>query len=135
MDTTRTEFEFYSEGPRGRTLKIVVYLEVEEDYFNLSFGDVDSFGKLNDAARSDNGDTGKILMTVGHTVFNFLEAFPGARVYIEGSTPSRTRLYQMAISRRWDEITLCFDVVGRIQGDWAPFESGRNFEAFLISKK
>ena len=135
FDASRTVYEFYSEGPKGRIRKKVSYSEMDNDIFNLSFGDVFEARKPDDTRRSDNGDKDKVLMTVAHTVFKFLDAYPGSRIYFEGSTASRTRLYQMEIAKWWNEISLGFDVQGRDQEDWVPFERNRNFTVFLIGKK
>ena len=65
-------------------------------YFNLGFGDQDeSTGKINDLTISNNSDTDRILATVAATILEFTAHFPDAIVYVKGSTPARTRLYQM----------------------------------------
>lgn len=56
-------------------------------------------------------------------------------IYAEGSTPSRTRLYQMSINNNREEVEKLLDVFGYKDEMWHPFESGRNYEAFLVTKK
>ena len=52
-----TMYEFISEGPRGRIVKAVIYGQIEEDLFNLAFGDWNAeLKKMNDSSRSNNGD-------------------------------------------------------------------------------
>jgi len=53
----------------------------------------------------------------------------------KGSTPSRTRLYQMGISEFWDEIQGIFEVKGYHGNNWEAFRKGKNYEAFFIFKK
>jgi len=52
-----------------------------------------------------------------------------------GSTPSRTRLYQMGIAKIWDQINLVFEIQGYVDYTWCPFQKGINFEAFLLKGK
>lgn len=134
-DATSTVFEFYSEGPMGRIKKGVAYQEMEEGLFNLLFGDSNESGDINDASRTNNGDRDKVIITVGYTILSFLDAFPWAKVFIEGRTASRTRLYQMTIARYLEQIKLSFEVSGLLEGNWIPFALGLNFQAFLISRK
>ena len=56
VDQTHTKYEFTSEGPRGKILKAVIYGQIEEDLFNLAFGDWDAkLQKIDDTNRSNNG--------------------------------------------------------------------------------
>lgn len=131
-------YEFYSEGPNGKIRKVIQYQQFpsDEDLFSLGFGDVDDESKqLDDLAVSNNKDTKKILATVAKTVVAFLNEHPTAIIMAQGSTPSRTRLYQMGITQFWEEINEQFEVKGFINNDWYSFEKGKNFEAFFIFKK
>jgi hypothetical protein len=134
------EFEFYSEGPKGRIRKIVRFaLKVTDGvpYYNLSFGDWgNDEGRMDDISVSDNGDAEKILATVAIIVFRFLEDLPNALVYAKGSTPARTRLYQMRINKFWDEIEDLFHVFGLFDvNSWEIFEKNVNYKAFLMARK
>ena len=110
------DFEFESNGPKGKIKKIVSFSPYNSEgitYFNLAFGDlIEETGKLNDVAVSDNKDTMKILATIAATVLEFTQQFPDIIVYVKGSTPSRTRLYQMGISGNWIEIEPFMQVFG-----------------------
>ncbi len=135
-DASYRMHEFLSEGIFGTVKKIVLYEIIYKDVFNLSFGDWDeTIQKIDDLRRSNNGDTGKVLATVAFTVLTFLKYHPGAILYIEGSTSSRTRLYQMEISRYWHIINHLLDIKGCYQGQWLPFERSKNFQAFMVKTK
>jgi len=129
-------YEFFSEGPRGRIRKRVIFRLMEETperIFNISFGDSDGTGDIiDDEIVSNNADMQKILHTVVGTALEFISRHPDIWIYAKGSTPSRTRLYQIGIARFWKEIVPHFIVVGSSNGDWIPFKKGMNFEAFLI---
>lgn len=130
-------FEFASEGPRGRIEKLVVFTEMQlPEVYNLGFGDKSHLDEeFDDLVRSDNGDTQKVLATVVRAVVAFLDLHPRAIVYACGSTPARTRLYQMGISRHLDAILRHVEVQGRRGDQWEPFERGREYSEFVARKK
>ncbi len=127
---------FFSDGPQGRILKGVIYSQIEGNLYNLSFGDWKEEVKgLDDSSRSNNGDRNLILTTVADTVLDFTEQFPDARIFIEGSTNARTRLYQIGIFHNLLEINKHFVILGSIGDDWEEFQACRNYDAFLIKRK
>lgn len=132
-------YEFFSEGPNGRIKKVIVFSKPanrQENIFNLAFGDWnEKQKKLNDRVISNNNDREKILATVASSVLEFIEHYPDAIVYAEGSTPSRTRLYQMGISAYFFEITQWLEVYGFRFGNWEAFQLGQNYEAFAVKIK
>src|SRR5438045_5503759 len=83
------DYEFYSEGPRGKIKKVVRYSPQNAEgvtYFNLGFGDWnDVKKKIDDLAITGNQDRDKILATVAATVLEFTGHFPDIPVYAQGS--------------------------------------------------
>ncbi|HEY4207471.1 MAG TPA: hypothetical protein VGM31_11690 [Puia sp.] len=135
-DDERYLYEFFSEGPRGSIKKTVIYSQIEEDFFNLSFGDWnENLNRLDDSSRTNNGDRNKVLATVAYTALDFTAKFPHSQILIEGSTSARTRLYQMGIADTLLEIKKKFIIFGYFKEHWEPFLRGKNYEAFLIQKK
>jgi len=130
FDKEHESYGFVSEGPKGLIKKIVAYrrfVNWHDNIYNLGFGDWDEKNQgINDFVRSNNNDRDKILVTVAATVLDFTERNPGAIIYAEGTTPSRTRLYQMGISANRIEINDLFNIYGYWQGGWKPFQSGHN---------
>jgi hypothetical protein len=113
-----------------------MYKMLETGLYNLAFGDWnDEYGILDDSVRTNNGDRIKILATVAFTAIDFTNQFPNTLIHIEGSTPARTRLYQMGITNNLVEINRNFDIRGYYLRKWEPFRSGRNYEAFLAQRK
>ncbi|HEY8894858.1 MAG TPA: hypothetical protein VIM79_08575 [Niastella sp.] len=130
------QYEFISVGPNGYIKKYVCYEAYGDNLYNLAFGDWSDFEQgMNDKVRSNNGDRDKILATVAATVIEFLKHYPCATVFAKGSTPSRTRLYQMGLLANWHEINKLFIVEGLIKSEWLPFERGRNYQAFMARVK
>jgi hypothetical protein len=131
-------YEFYSEGPKGLIKKVILYkkLDWDKNIFSLGFGDWDEKTQnVDDKVTSNNSDRDKVLATVAATVLDFAKRNPGAIVYAEGATPSRTRLYQMGIRAHWSEINMQFDIRGYRQGEWETFHPGNNYEAFAVRIK
>lgn len=126
-------------GPNGIIKKIIQFEKIKgpkENVYNLTLGDWDEYKKiLDDLAISNNNDTSKVLFTVAQTILEFTEHRADTYILIAGSTESRTRLYQIAISKNVKEINKLFDIQGFKNGYWKEFKSGGNFEAFLIKRK
>lgn len=130
------DYEFISEGPKGRIKKVVRFTQITHSVFNLGFGDLDEeSGEISDLAVSNNNDSRKVLATVAATVNDVTIKYPGIWVVAKGSTLSRTRLYRMGITNHWAEISADFEIYGLKEENWEPFEQCRDYEAFLVRRK
>jgi hypothetical protein len=131
-----SDYEFTSEGPKGVVKKIVRFSGIDTNVYNLAFGDLDKHtGDINDTIVTNNNDSHKVLATVAMIVYDFTAQYPKAVVVAKGSTHSRTRLYRMGITNHWQAISIDFEVFGLLKDEWAPFETRRDYEAFLIYRK
>ena len=132
-----TRFEFISEGPKGAIRKLIEFQQTTDpETYNLAFGDKHPVtGGIDDLAVSDNGDTEKVLATVVAAVYAFLDSYPTAYVYAQGSTKARTRLYRMGINRFYEDIQRDFYLYGRIDEDFWYFEPSIEYEGFLAQRK
>ena len=130
-------FEFESISPNKTIKKLVEISLVDFEYqvFNLALLDVLPGNTLSDLTVSNNSDMPKVLATVFRALDQFFKLIPDARVLLSGSTPSRTRLYQMAISKYLNDLELKFNIWGFIGGKPENFTTGRNYERFTISLK
>jgi hypothetical protein len=73
---------------------------------------------------------------VATIIIDFSSHFDDVTILAEGSTESRTRLYQMGINKFRNEIESIFDIYGLIkESGWKPFQSGINYDALLVLKK
>lgn len=132
------DYKFISEGPKGSITKVVRFTKIEDspDVYNLGFGDEEfKTGKINDLAVTDNDDRDLVLSTIANTVIDFTNHYGSPFVYAKGSTPSRTRLYQIGISTLIDDIGFHFDVYGLINDNWHDFQKNVNYEAFMVKRK
>jgi hypothetical protein len=132
-----TVFRFDSIGPNGRIPKIIQFELIDATgYYNLALGDFDPLtGRINDLSVSNNRDTDKILATVVAALFRFLDQYPDAVVYAEGSSNARTRLYQMGITRFYEQASAEFYLFGELNGRFVPFVNNERYKAFLVKRK
>jgi hypothetical protein len=130
-------FEFVSEGQNGSIVKVVRFTEINlKNFFNLGFGDKDpSNGFLCDLSVTNNGDSQKVLATVVATLYVFFEMNPEATVIATGSTAARNRLYRMGIANNLAEAEKDFILFGLTNSKWEPFQTGKNYKAFLVRRK
>lgn len=123
VSTNATVFEFTSKGPKGEIKKIIQFTETaRNNIFNLSFGNIQEDGSLDDSTTNDNKDRDKILATVAAAVYDFTKNYPKAYVFFTGSSHERTRLYRMAITINFSELIATLKVWGLIEG--------KGFESF-----
>ena len=129
-------YEFSSIRPKGKIDKVVIYSEIDDNVYNLGFGDknIDT-GDIDDLVITDNKDSQKVLATVAFTLYTITDKYPNVWVNFKGSTKARTRLYQIGISNNLKEITADFNVLGRKEGTWYIFEKNIEYDAFLIKRK
>jgi len=91
---------------------------------------------IDDFVITNNKDSERVLATVAATVISFTNFFPDAIIYSEGSTDSRTRLYQIGISKYWYEISDLFEVYGLIENEGlVHFERDKRYKAFVVRRK
>ena len=75
------------------------------------------------------------MATVAGTVLEFMKNYPEAVITAFGSTPSRTRLYQIAIQANLEDICQYLIIKGFKEGKWQDFEFHVNYEGFLVFNK
>lgn len=136
-DNTLTYFEFISIGSNGAVRKMIEFQATSTPgIYNLAFGDKNlDTNEIDDLAISNNGDTQKVLATVVAALYAFFDKNPEAIVYATGSTPARTRLYRMGITKFYNEIQNDFYVHGQIGDKLYSFEVGKEYQGFVAQRK
>ena len=130
-----SHFDFVSSGKNGDVPKRVEFTRTGENVFNLTMGDIDEKGEINDTSITDNGDRDKVLATVFGIVTDYTNIFPDRLIELEGSTSSRTRLYRMAISIYLDELSLLYEIFAYKDDQLIKFHKNMNAKSFLIKRK
>ncbi|WP_343672506.1 hypothetical protein [Chitinophaga sp.] len=140
-DDSLAKFEFQSHGPNGIINKTIVYSEIGKlkdgtPVLNLGFGDLnETDNTFSDISVSNNADREKVLATVASSVLDIMSHYDDVAIRAVGSTPARTRLYQMGINAIKKEIESQFNIYGFKDDEWHKIESCKNYNAFLLTKK
>ena len=118
--------------------QIIVFSKISRDnFYNLAFGDLDVTGNIDDRIVSNNSDSEKVLATVIQALYIFFRKHPTSKVYVKGSTKSRTRLYRMGITKFYIETDSIFRVKGRESeiADWEDFQLNKEYYSFAFLLK
>ncbi|MEZ0608795.1 hypothetical protein ACAW74_09775 [Fibrella sp. WM1] len=146
VNSTGDVFAFNSISARRTIFKVIEFSPINledlegtgfENVYNLGFGDYDpDTGEVNDSVSSNNEDRDKVLATVAAAALHFLYNNPSFTLYAIGSTPARTRLYQMGLNSHYDSIIEEYNLYGLSnQHGWQPFERNTNYLAFVMRKR
>ncbi|WP_439554944.1 DUF6934 family protein [Dyadobacter sp.] len=137
-------YQFLSRGPRGdfemRVLFTQEFAELPTNIYHLAFGCWSyDLQDIDDVVELRNKDADKVLATVTHIALHFLRQHSSAFIFAQGSTPSRTRKYQMGVAKNLKEMPFNIKVKGLVPGTasepeprWADFRIGINYKAFIL---
>jgi hypothetical protein len=128
-------FEFESVGSRRIQKCILFQRTTIPDFFTLAMGDLQTDGVLDVDSVSNNGDRDRILATVVQATLVFFREYPAARIGFTGSTPARTRLYQIVIAQERVHLLEHFIIWGLTQNKLELFEPNRAYEALVIYRR
>lgn len=130
-------FEFKSISEKKTVKKIVIFSPIGEDsyLYNLTLVDAFTDGSYNDSSITNNEDMPKVIATVIQILCSFFKKYPHKSVYIEGSSPSRTRLYRIIIAKELSEIEKVFGIYGVINDSLEDFEKNKNYTGLIINLK
>lgn len=128
-------FNFQSISSDRVVAKRIQFVPIQNDLYNLAFGDLDEKGEIDDLIVTNNNDTHQVLATVIQAIFLFLNNYQQCSVYFEGSTSSRTRLYQIILAKEMQNWNDTFTVFGISEGLISGFETERDFDSFIVRLK
>ena len=135
-DSSFTQFRFQSKGRHGIVEKAINFSPITGLIYNLALLDFDPITQdYSDKTVTDNGDMPEILATVMAVMMEFLDQYPERMIYFTGSSDTRTRLYQIAITKVLNVNESKVTVLGYLHEEWVAFEPNKAFESFLIAKK
>lgn len=127
-------FEFESISDSKQIRKAIEYIKIRQypSIYSLSMGDVKEDGSIDLYVVSNNNDTQKVFFTIFQTMLIFFDEYPDSKILFYGSTPNRTRLYQIQINKFLDEVEHFFQIWGIVDGVQEQFIKNKNYQAFLI---
>ena len=150
-DVTRSKeldtIEFISTGIKGNIDKIIRFESTDNPLiYNLAFGDKIIINRNNemiqdfdDKVNSENGDRDMVLATVASAADEYTLKYPERWLIFSGSDVTRTRLYRMAITKNYAELSIDFHIFGIFDTDIGfikvPFDSNIKFDGFIIKRK
>ncbi len=105
------------------------------NFYALALVDLMADGSLSDVNRPRHGNVEKVLATVLQTMLVFMDKHPDSTIFFMGSTPARTRLYQIAIQRELESAESIFSIQGLIKGSFYDFQPGNQYEGFVVTRK
>ena len=131
-------FEFISSGRRGHIRKRILFQPTDfQGVYNLAFGDLNPEGEIDDQIVSDNGDRNRILATIVRSIDLYTTRYPRRWVYFTGNTNGKARLYRMAVTLHFEELSEKFEIYCRVDGipEFLRFQKGVDVSGFLIKRK
>ncbi|SDF79660.1 hypothetical protein SAMN04487996_112220 [Dyadobacter soli] len=134
-DSSGRMFYFSSSGDKKIDKVLFFNYLHDPEVFEIVLGNLRTDGSVDVDGTGDQRDAAAVLSTVAKCIAFFLSDHPDAEIFIEGSTPARTRLYQMAIVRELKDLGQYFDIYGFTGNCQEIFQSGRNYRSFIISLK
>jgi hypothetical protein len=140
-------YVFMSSGRRGDVFKVVQFthlrVEASPERYNLALGDWVN-DRVDPENVTNNGDIGKVMATIGAIVLYYTSHFSSREIFVSGSTPERSRLYQMLVSNNLEEIEHDFDVYGiryvkdgsdELEPHAQRFKKNETYGAILVIRK
>ncbi|MCF2506247.1 hypothetical protein L0663_22830 [Dyadobacter sp. CY107] len=128
-------FTFKSISEERVVPKKAEFTVMSENVYNFAFGDLDDKGEIDDLAITNNKDTHLVFATVIQILLDFLDNNESKLVYFKGSTPARTRMYQIILRKEkanWKDRLI---VYGIKNDDTIPFKTDCKFDAFICKTK
>jgi hypothetical protein len=129
-------FRFTSISSEKTVEKVISFSKTQFDgIYNLALLDILTDGSESDMVQTKNKDMEKVLATVFRAMEIFFKNYPNFGIAFSGSTPQRTRLYRIAITRELESTLKLFDIMGVKDGLLYLFEPNVEFDAFLFTLK
>ena len=109
LDSKIIQFTFVSVGNKGMIQKVIEFRRLQNNRWNLSFGDVKG-DDWADNVVSDNGDLRKVLQTIANAIHLFFDHYPEDEIFIAPLDKQRKLLYNRIFQQNWQEIEPVFTV-------------------------
>lgn len=109
LNTQIVTFRFTSIGSKGNIEKIIEFTYMQDNYWNLGFGDVKG-DDWEDNIISNNNDMRKVLQTIANAIHLFFDLYPDQNILILPLDNQRTLLYNRIFQQKWKEIEPIFTV-------------------------
>ena len=88
----RIRYDFISTGPKGQIGKAVLFEQIAQGVWNLSFGDLSADGDFDDSMVTDNYDMRMVLQSLVNIIHDFFDHHPDCEVFIDPVGKRRKQL-------------------------------------------
>ncbi len=134
----KLQYRFISKGAENDIVKLVVYEYVEDDRWNLAFGDANADeSDFDDTVISNNQDMRRVIQTIFATGLVFSAAYPERKIYIEPVDRKRKLLYNRVFQEKQVAIEEFYTIEGIFltEDKQEKYEAHTIYEGFLLTKK
>jgi hypothetical protein len=127
-------YYFFSEGPQGKILKVIIFQLTDSGNWNLAFGD---YGKedIDDKIISNNNDLFKVMKTVIACTYDFSEKYPDRIIQVIPVDEKRKLLYHGILKRNLEIIGKKFWIDGLRNDLIETFDVKNQYQEFYFIKK
>jgi hypothetical protein len=130
----KTQFFFESTGLKGRIVKVVVFMRMEGNRWNVGFGDLRK-GRIDDTSFTNNNDVRKVLSTVAQAIYRFSEAHPEHIITIVPRDQRRKYFYNAIFQRHFSDASEVFDIFGILAEDRENYLPEKTYDSFELVRK
>jgi hypothetical protein len=137
-----TRYTFVSKGRKGAILKVVQFTPTSvKNILNLSFGDLQPDGLIDDTVNTNNNDIIKVMATVIDIVNDFTTENPYIKIVFTGNSQVRTSMYFRILKMYYTDFRKTYVITALVKdgGQFAevPFEpvNGGKYLAFFVRRK
>lgn len=127
-------FYFESEGEQGIISKVIIFSYLEDESWNLAFGDLKG-GDIDDSVISNNYDIVKLVSTIAKVVYEFSAEYPSRHIVIEPVDEKRKKLYNHIFRRNYEDILLTFHIIGTYNGNDENYSPKKFYDIFKLIRK
>ena len=111
-----TRYTFVSKGQKGAILKVVQFSPTSaKNILNLSFGNLQPDGSIDDTVNTNNNDIIKVMATVIDIVNDFTAENPDIKIVFTGSTQIRTSMYLRVLKMYQGEFSKAYIITALVK--------------------
>jgi hypothetical protein len=132
--SNKTQYFFESEGLQGKIMKVILFTYIEDNLWNLGFGDWHK-GKVDDSVVTNNQDLVKVISTVAKVAYHFFEDFPERSIEIKAVDERRKKLYNYVFQKHFKEIEPLFQITGFRNNIEELYSPNSFYDSFILKPK